>query len=358
MNGHRAGSHRRFATARPAGFLSGVASAPWLLGVSPFSKSQGADATPLRNVSRLAARGLTPPRLEEQRKRADAQELRRGFTLLEVMLSLTLAIILLGAIYAAMEQSWRLTASGRHEMARSQVTRALIKRITQDVRAVMFVPPPPSDGETDGTASTSGTSTASSTATGTGSTGTTTGTTAGTTATDTTETEPSAKSIGIRGDATRIELHISRARRDLNFAANVDGNNVKTRTSDLLAVTYSLALSGSGGSGLIRSEGDRLIVQAIETDGGDALTASRSQSLAPEVSSLAFRYFDGAAWHTMWNSTENGYLPRAIEVSIRFTPVGTRGGPLNNVPVSASVDHFRTVILVPVADPFPPELLP
>ena len=272
------------------------------------------------------------------------------------MLSLTLAIILLGAIYAAMEQSWRLTASGRHEMARSQVTRALIKRIAQDVRAVMFVAPPPSDGETDEESSTSSTSTASSTSTGAGATGTT-----DTTTTDTTETEPSAKSIGIRGDATRLELHISRARRDLNFAANVDGNTVETRTSDLQAVTYSLALGSSGstgGSGLIRSEGDRLIVQAIETDGGDALTASRSQSLAPEVSSLAFRYFDGVAWYMVWDSTENGYLPRAIEVSIGFTPVGTRGGPLINVPVSASVDQFRTVILVPVADPFPPELLP
>lgn len=286
---------------------------------------------------------------------------RRGFTLLEVMLSLTLAIILLGAIYAAIEQSWRLTASGRHEMARSQVTRALIKRIAQDVRAVMFVPPPPSDGETDETASTTGTSTAGSASTGTNTTGTATGTTTDTTTTGMTETEPSAKSIGIRGDATRIELHISRSRRDLNFAANVDGNNVETRTSDLQAVTYSLALGGSGstgGSGLIRSEGDRLIVQAIESDGGDALTASRSEPLAPEVSSLAFRYFDGAAWYTVWDSTENGYLPRAIEVSIGFTPVGTRGGPLINVPVSASVDQFRTVILVPVADPFPSELLP
>ncbi len=356
MKADRSGSHCRFATARPSGFLSGVASAPWLLGISPFSKSPCADATLFRNVSRLAAWGLTPPRSERWRQRSDAQEFRRGFTLLEVMLSLTLAIILLGAIYAAMEQSWRLTASGRHEMARSQVTRALIKRIAQDVRAVMFVPPPPSDGETDEAASTSGTSTAGSTSTGTGTTGAT-----DTTATDTTETEPSAKSIGIRGSATRLELHISRARRDLNFAANVDGNTVETRTSDLLAVTYSLALGSSGstaGSGLIRSEGDRLIVQAIETDGGDALTASRSQSLAPEVASLAFRYFDGAAWYTMWDSEENGYLPRAIEVSIGFTPVGTRGGPLINVPVSASVDQFRTVILVPVADPFPPELLP
>ena len=287
---------------------------------------------------------------------------RRAFTLLEVMLSLTLATILLGAIYAAMNQSWRLTASGREEMARSQVARALLKRIAQDVRAVMFVPPPPSDGETDDVTGTTSTSTSGTSTGSTSSTTSCTGTTAGTTtdtSTETTETTPSAKSIGIRGTATRIELHISRARRDLDFAANVDGNTLTTRTSDLQAVTYTLGLSGGAtAAGLIRSEGDRLIVQAIEEKGGDALTASRSQSLAPEVAALAFRYFDGTAWYTVWDSLENGYLPRAVEVSIGFAPPATRGGPATNVAASSSVNQFRTVILVPVADPFPPELVP
>ncbi len=297
-------------------------------------------------------------RLQKDGQECPSYGRRRAFTLLEVMLSLTLATILLGAIYAAMSQSWRQTASGREEMARSQVARALLKRIAQDVRAVMFVPPPPSDGETDDATGTTSTSTSGT------STGSTSSTTSGTgtttdTSTETTETTPSAKSIGIRGTATRIELHISRARRDLNFAANVDGNTLTTRTSDLQAVTYTLGLSGgSTATGLIRSEGDRLIVQAIEEKGGDALTASRSQSLAPEVAALAFRYFDGTAWYTVWDSLENGYLPRAVEVSIGFAPPATRGGPVTNVAVSSSVNQFRTVILVPVADPFPPELVP
>ena len=284
---------------------------------------------------------------------------RGGFSLLEVMLSLTLAIVLLGAVYSAMNQSWRLTASGREEMARSQLARALLRKISLDIRAVMFVPPPPSDGETDSssTSSTTGSSTGSTTSGSTGS-----STTTGTTATDsTTETEPSSKSIGIRGTMTRMELHISRARRDLNFATNVDGNTISTRTSDLLAVTYSLALPGSGstaGTGLIRTEGDRLIVQSVEENGGLAAQASRSQALAPELAAIAFRYFDGTAWYEKWDSAEAGYLPRAIEVIIGFSPPKTSGGPLNNVVVSSSANQFRTVIVVPVADPLPPELVP
>ena len=62
-----------------------------------------------------------------------------GFSLVEVMLSLTLAILLLGAIYAAIGQSWRITASGREEITRSQVARAVIRIMTTDVRSVMFV---------------------------------------------------------------------------------------------------------------------------------------------------------------------------------------------------------------------------
>ena len=160
---------------------------------------------------------------------------------------------------------------------------------------------------------------------------------------------------------TQMELHISRARRDLNFATNVDGNHIATRTSDLLAVTYSLALPGSGstiGTGLIRSEGDRLIVQSVEENGGLATQASRSQALAPEVAAIAFRYFDGTAWFQVWDSEENGYLPRAIEVTIGFFPPKFSGGPLGNVVVSSSANQFRTLIVVPVADPLPPELVP
>lgn len=286
---------------------------------------------------------------------------RRGFSLLEVMLSLTLAVVLLSAIYAAMEHSWRLTATGREEMARSQVARAVLRKIVLDVRAVMFVPTPLTDAEVEASSTTSTASTGTgtgSTGTGTGSTTGTDGTTTDTSATETTMEEPSSRSLGIRGNSTQMQLHISRARRDLNFSTNVDGTNMETRTSDLRAVTYTLAgTSGTGttGTGLIRTEGDRLIVQAVEEDGGTAAQASQSQALAPEITSLLFRYFDGSTWCETWDSEATGYLPKAIEVTIGFAPPKSQGGPLTNVAVSSSADQFRTVILVPLADPMPPE---
>jgi type II secretory pathway component PulJ len=290
---------------------------------------------------------------------------RSGFSLLEVMLSLTLAIILLGAIFTAMDQSWRLTASGREEMERSQVARALLRKMTLDIRSVMFSPPPLTAIEAETSSSTSESTSSSSqtnsqSTSSTNSTNSTTATDAAATETTTQET-PSAKSLGVRGNAQRLELHVSRARRDLEFSKSVDGENMQSRTSDLFAVTYSLALAGSGSSasaGLVRSEGDRLVVQMTEDKGGTAEQASKSQSLAPEVAALQFRYFDGATWYETWDSQEAGYLPRAIEVSIGFAPPKTQGGPLLNVAVSSSANQFRTVVLIPVADPLPQELVP
>ena len=61
MKADRSGSHCRFATARPSGFLSGVAAAPRVL-----------DPTDDRS---LKTRGLTPPRSETD-KRACAQRSR------------------------------------------------------------------------------------------------------------------------------------------------------------------------------------------------------------------------------------------------------------------------------------------
>lgn len=281
---------------------------------------------------------------------------RKAFTLVEVMLALTLSVILLGAIFTAMDQSWRLTANGREEMERSQLARALIRKIAIDVRAISFVPPILTDDSAAAAGATSTGSTGASTTTGSSGSSSTASTATGTTTTDTAANEtPTARSIGIRGNAQRVEMHISRARRDLNFSASVNGNNVQSRSSDLRVLTYQLSTSGSG---LIRTDGDRLATLMVEEKGGAATTLAAQQVLAPEVSYLQFRYFDGAAWYTSWDSESSGRLPRAIEVTLGFAPPKNKPGPLFRVTVSQSANQFRTVILIPIADPLPEEFVP
>lgn len=112
-------------------------------------------------------------------------------------------------------------------------------------------------------------------------------------------------------------------------------------------------------SGLIRTEGDRLATLMIENKSNTTTTAlSAQQLLAPEVTSLQFRYFDGVAWFTTWDSEESGRLPRAVEVNMVLAPLKYRSGPLFRVAVNASANQCRTVVLLPTSDPLPAEFLP
>ena len=124
-------------------------------------------------------------------------------------------------------------------------------------------------------------------------------------------------------------------------------------------VTYELATSiaGLAGSGLVRTEGDRMATQQVEEKGGAATSLSVKQVLAPEVSFLQFRFFDGLAWYTTWDSDEAGRLPRALEVTLGFAPSNSRPGPALRVAVSGSPNQVRTVILIPIADPLPEEFV-
>ena len=74
---------------------------------------------------------------------------RSAFTLLETILALSLSALLLGAIFTAIDQSWRTSASGREEMERAQLARALIHRIEVDIRAITYIAPPPVEETTD-----------------------------------------------------------------------------------------------------------------------------------------------------------------------------------------------------------------
>ena len=153
-----------------------------------------------------------------------------------------------------------------------------------------------------------------------------------------------------------MEMSIARPRRDL--LPGTAAGAVSSRTSDLRAVTYSFLVPGSSTmSGLVRTEGDRMAIEMVEAQGSSATQISNVQMLAPEVAVFHIRYFDGRIWSESWDSEKSGRIPRAVEVSVGFPPP-RRKPALFNVAVSRSMDSFRTVILIPVSDPFPKEFLP
>ena len=294
---------------------------------------------------------------------------RLGFTLLETILALGISALLMAGIYAAMDQSWRSATSGREEMERAQLARALIRRFEADIRAISFFPPPPVEEE-ETTTSTS-TSTASSGTTGSASSAQSTEQSS--TAESTEETAPNSRTMGLRGTSFRMEMSIARARRDLlpgTVTAAAPGQtgtgtavtapattNSPLRTSDLRYVSYSFLSAGAATlTGLVRTEGDRMAVEVLEAKGAAATNITNLQVLAPEVSSFTLRYFDGRVWSPTWDSDLMGRIPRAVEISFTFLPP-KRKPSLFNAAVSKSMDSFRTVILIPVSDPFPKDFI-
>ncbi|WLD10929.1 hypothetical protein [Planctellipticum variicoloris] len=277
--------------------------------------------------------------------------LRRGMSLLEVVLASGLCVLLILAVYSAMDQAYRLSSTGKDDLQRMQLARAILRRMELDVRSVTYAPtveaadadsalfevdpePDPEDPDPEEPVP------------------------------EVTVLSPIdqllAGSVGLIGTATRLELHVSRPRRELSFGPLVDDASVTTRVSDLRSVIYDFQGSGSSTLvdadgqpliGLIRTEGDRMAVLDVEAAGGAGEIMTLPQALAPEANSVLFRYFDGTTWYEEWDTPTLGMLPRAIEVSIQFEPTSAAMLGGTAAAVAAGTTQFRFVIALPTADP-------
>lgn len=308
-------------------------------------------------------------------KRINLPRTRRGFSLLEILLALSLGVVLLTAIGAAIDQSWRLTAQGQTELQRQQVARAVLRLLERDLRSVMFVPP--SEFSEDGqksssgglqstftsSAGTSGSSGSTSSTSGNSSGSSTSGSTSGNTSTTMTQVGGAQQqtvlaSRGIRGDAVSIEIDGNRAQKELAYAIPVNETLPSSRTSDFRTVMYWIAApeqanDPQGRGGLSRKEGDRYAIASAETAGRDASMNFSPTLLAPEIVAVQFRYFDGLQWLPAWDSVSYGSLPRAVEVQLQFAPPPPARTAWLNAAVNKSTETVRLVIYIPAADPAP-----
>lgn len=65
-----------------------------------------------------------------------------------------------------------------------------------------------------------------------------------------------------------------------------------------------------------------LMFSANEMGFEDASSSGQTQVLAPEVTSLSFRYFDGFEWTDSWDSRAMERLPNAVEVTLELSATG------------------------------------
>lgn len=315
---------------------------------------------------------------------------RRGFTLVEVLLALGLTMLLLAAAYSGLALFQRVTVTGRDDAERSQIARAIERRMSADVRCVLFKEPSPEDENPTsptGAASVDPNQPAAQDTNAGGSSSSPSTDTSGSTndqpaSTATPADAYASQSMGVYGDATTLVLHVAKPSREtatsLETAAtkDADGNAIVPRKSDLRSISYFLAVPGGGGlqgavgniasggsalmsrgqgvQGLARLDGDRLALQQADANGQTDLLAQQATVLAKEVTQLEFRYYDGVAWQTSWDTSATGALPRAIEVTMRIeadtNPKPKR--PSSTAPkIVRASDLYRFVIALPLSDP-------
>lgn len=297
------------------------------------------------------------------------RRLRRGLSLIEVLIALGLSGLLLTSVYSAISMYFHYSHSGQEEIAKNQLARALLLGIEQDLRSIVYRPGDPTTTETDDT-------TAPDADTNTTANPSTTTTTTTTTTETKAVTDPSdafaGSASGLFGDMQTIVLHVSRPRLDLVSMPQLNNQTVVSRTSDLKTVSYFVAGSGSGGlqsaaaghfatqnpnspgraQGLARMEGDRLALQLADKSGNVTSLLGQTQMLAPEVSRINFRYYDGSIWTTQWDSASFGGLPRAVEVNLELTfAAETTGQGRYKKTKQEAPRTFRLVVFLPISTP-------
>jgi prepilin-type N-terminal cleavage/methylation domain-containing protein len=318
-------------------------------------------------------RRLGQKRWQEPYSRRAAREGRCGFTLLEVLIALSLSVLLIGAVYSGLNLYWRYSTAGQADVERAQLARALLRRIELDVRTVMYRPPAPAASTSSSSQSSSsapgggsggpgGTGPgAGSGATGSGASGgSSSNSSSSSTSTDTTAPEDAygTATTGLYGNATTLLMNVNKPGRERKAAALMAAGNVQTRVSDLATVVYFVAGTAGGAlqqatsmPGLARLEGDRLALSMADQQSNTAAMAAATEILASEVVALRFLYYDGFHWRSDWDSKAMGGLPKAIDVemALKSLPVNTRSAAQSAGAGTPNV--YRLVIAIPLAKP-------
>jgi type II secretory pathway pseudopilin PulG len=277
---------------------------------------------------------------------------RGAFTLLEVVLALSLTVLVTAILGMAIHVHLRSIDKAQVSIERDQLARTLLRRIADDVRSAIRREPFDTAGLQSllqsaknagktlagaaGQTADAGKSGDSSTTTGgTGRAGTASA--AGTTSaagTATSLTPSNAATTGDTGDAaagtpaavpglygTQYDLQIDVGRiprlDELTGAATAG----VPLPSDVRSVYYFVAgtMGGvpvNGERGLMRSEMNRAAALYLAENGDFSSMVQMAESLAAEVVGLEFRYFDGLQWYTEWSSDTMGGLPLAVEITL------------------------------------------
>jgi hypothetical protein len=283
---------------------------------------------------------------------------RTGFSLLEVVLAVALLAALVTLIGAALDFQLRQLTVRKTRIEESQLARAILRRMADDLRAVVVHRPvdfssvataavsAATNADSGSAAASSGSSTsatsgATSSASSSGSSGSSSSSSESTAASDIASSAQPPAMPGLYGNAYELQVDVSRVPRYEEYALlgqmTDDPNmgfvsDVKTIAYFLLDGTRSFSsttaermeetVDGLGLlpdeplQGLARRVVDRAAARYAATNGDMDYMELQVERFAPEVAAMEFRYFDGRQWLMEWDTELMKGLPMAVEITI------------------------------------------
>ncbi|PQO42487.1 hypothetical protein [Blastopirellula marina] len=315
---------------------------------------------------------------------AQPQHGSSGFTLLEVILASGLSVVIMVSLVAAIRFYLIQVDGSKSSIEQAQLGRAVIRTIENDLRNAIWkneidftsVEQLAADSLASGAGDLSGMAAQA---------GIDPAMAADALAGANTENIASSTvlptMIGLYGNSTELQVDISRVPRIDEYDpqyTSIISREIGDIPSDIKTVTYFLLQPGVNSLnhgtvgdagiteeqfGLVRRELDRAVTQYAMNDGNALDLDASAEILAPEVSFLAFRYFDGLGWLDEWDSEAMGGLPMAVDVMIAvrdpqstealqaedptLMPMDDNGNPVGQI--------YRRLIRIPIAKPYEEE---
>lgn len=240
---------------------------------------------------------------------------RPAYTLLEMILALSIALIILGAVYTLLNEQIGVTELARETVEESALARNILNRMASDIISSLGGVDPQQLPDGGGGSS-------------------------GDDAEMVTESVSTPFNGGVEGSESVLILSASRAPLELlapdkRFA---DSGSLP-RVSDLRRISYWY--HDGGKQGLAREEllqitGAQAISKPPEIDDPDSCV------MAEEVRGVSFEFFDGISWQTGWDGSAlaaDGETPIGPPSAIRITlTIASRDGQRTR-------DYRRTVAL-------------
>ena len=263
---------------------------------------------------------------------------RKGFTLLEVTLAISIALVLMYGLYLAIEVQLGYSEKGRATIEQATVARSLFERISNDVAPGIGIPDPGRFKESQEQAAEEG-------ATEEG-------------AEEEVPLDPGVISGDelsnlhtIVGSESELIVFVSRVPRDqyvesqTNEDVDAGLEDDQPISSDQRRIRYWLAEANGQIIGLARQEEKTASGVVLEDLDPDETGRDEEYLLASEVKEIQFRYWDGEQWTSNWDGNlagSDGVVPigppLAIEILLTLQD-----------PNSTRARTYRHVIHVPTA---------